>query len=203
MVIRIITWLNIAVFAAWFFSFGQGFMPWMMENFTVSWNGLIEGRYWTLITSAFSHHSFFHLLLNMYVLRGFGQALKSVLGRPNFISFYLLAGISGSFMHAVLSATLIGTPEVPALGASGAIAGIILFYSLSFPQERLLLLGIIPVKARWAALLIVGLDIWGLSAQTKGGGLPIGHGAHLGGALIGVIYYFFLRKGSRLTDNPR
>ena len=43
------------------------------------------------------------------------------------------------------------------------------------------------------AILFVGLDVWGVIAQAGGGGLPIGHGAHLGGALAGLIYYFVLR----------
>lgn len=198
MVIRIILFLNLLVFLGWFFSPSYGFLPFMVNNFTVSWVGLLEGRYWTLLTSVFSHNAFFHFFINMYVLQGFGFALKSVLGRWNFLSFYLLAGVTGSFMHAVLSAFLIRTPELPALGASGAIAGIILFFSLSFPKEKLLLLGIIPIRAGWAAVLIVVLDLWGLSAQSKGGGLPIGHGAHLGGALIGVIYYFFNRPSKEV-----
>lgn len=201
MVIKIIILLNVLVFIGWFLAPGHELLPWMMDQFTVSWVGLTAGRFWTLVTSAFSHHSFFHLLINMYVLQGFGYALKSVLGRSRFLFFYLLAGISGSFMHALLSATLIKTPELPALGASGAIAGIIIFFSLSFPRERLLLLGLIPVGARWAAVMIVALDIWGLSAQSKGGGLPIGHGAHLGGALIGLLYYFFSRPAKPLTNN--
>lgn len=193
MIIRIILFLNLLVFLAWFFSPSYGYFPFMIDNFTVSWIGLMEGRYWTLLTSAFSHSAFFHFFINMYVLLGFGHALRSVLGRWNFLSFYLLAGLTGSFMHALLSAFLIRAPEMPALGASGAIAGIILYFSLSFPKEKLLLLGLIPIRAGWAAALIVVLDLWGLSAQSKGGGLPIGHGAHLGGALIGVIYYFFNR----------
>lgn len=190
MVIKLILVLNLFVFLAWFFSPDYGYVPFMVDNFTVSWLGLMEGRYWTLITSVFSHNAFFHFFINMYVLQGFGYALKNVLGRGNFLSFYLLAGVTGSFMHALLSAFFIHSPELPALGASGAIAGIILFFSLSFPRERLLLLGLIPIRAGWAAVLIVALDLWGLMAQSQGGGLPIGHGAHLGGALIGVIYFF-------------
>ncbi len=194
MVIKTIVALNVAVFLAWFLFTGTPTFPTMVENFTVSAQGLLEGRYWTLLTSAFSHNSFFHLLINMYVLTGFGYALKGILGRKSFLAFYLIAGIAGSFFHALLSVYVTHSPWTPALGASGAIAGVILFFSLTFPEERLILLGIIPIKERWAALLIVGLDLWGLSAQSKGGGLPIGHGAHLGGALVGVVTYFLSRK---------
>jgi membrane associated rhomboid family serine protease len=185
---------NILVFLAWFFASGRpDAFATLVENFTVSWTGLIQGRVWILLTSVFSHNAFFHLMINMYVLRGFGEFLERLLGTRRFLSFYLIAGVSGSVAHALVSAFLIGEPGLPALGASGAIAGIILFFSLTFPQEKLLLLGLIPVRAGWAALLIIALDLWGLSVQTRGGGLPIGHGAHLGGALIGILY-FLLRR---------
>lgn len=199
MVIRIIVLINFIVFLAWTLSPTLNFFPSMMENFTVSWLGLRDGKYWTLLTSVFSHSAFLHLFINMYVLYGFGMALKSLLGRSQFLLFYLLAGVTGSFMHAVLSLLYTNSPTQPALGASGAIAGIILFFSLSFPREKLLLLGFIPISARWAAILLVFLDLWGLSAQSQGGGLPIGHGAHLGGAVIGVVYYFFNRPPRNLT----
>jgi len=67
-----------------------------------------------------------------------------------------------------------------------------------FPKERLLFFFLIPLPAMIAALIFVGLDLWGLSAQAHGGGLPIGHGAHLGGAFAGILYYFlFLRRRIR------
>ena len=51
------------------------------------------------------------------------------------------------------------------------------------------------MPAMVGAVLFVGLDIWGVVAQAEGGGLPIGHGAHLGGAIAGLIYFFILRAG--------
>lgn len=201
MIIRTIVLINFIVFLAWSLSPSQGFFPFMMDNFTVSWIGLRNGQYWTLLTSVFSHSAFLHLFINMYVLYGFGIALRSFMGKTQFLLFYLLAGLTGSFMHAVLSLLVTNSPTQPALGASGAIAGIILYFSLSFPKEKLLLLGFIPISARWAAVLLVFLDLWGLSAQSQGGGLPIGHGAHLGGAVIGVVYYFFNRPPRNLTKD--
>ncbi|MCB0356276.1 MAG: hypothetical protein KDD40_04675, partial [Bdellovibrionales bacterium] len=56
---------------------------------------------------------------------------------------------------------------------------------------------ILPVPAIFGALAFVGLDLWGLYTQTQGGGLPIGHGAHLGGAFTGICYYFILRHQTR------
>lgn len=156
----------------------------------VSWNALEGGRWWVLLTSAFSHIYFWHFLLNMYVLMSFGSLLERLLGRLRFLRFYISAGVVGSFCHALVSAWILGEPDLPAVGASGAIAGLILVFSFLFPKEKILIFGLIPVPAIWGALLFIGLDVWGLVAQAGGGGLPIGHGAHLGGALTGIVYYF-------------
>jgi membrane associated rhomboid family serine protease len=74
-----------------------------------------------------------------------------------------------------------------------------MLFSLMFPRQKIAILGIIPVPALAGVLIFVAFDLWGLFEQTQGGGLPIGHGAHLGGALTGVVYYFlFIRR--RLYD---
>jgi rhomboid-like protein len=198
MVVRIIISINVAVFLLWFYSMGNPVaLTWMIDNFLVSWKALIEKRPWVLITSAFSHNSFFHLFINMYVLRSFGMVISQLMGKFNFLNFYLLAAVSGSFTHAIVSLLLLNAPELPALGASGAIAGIILLFSLMFPREKLLLLGLIPIRAGWAAVLIIGIDIWGVVEQSSGGGLPIGHGAHLGGALIGILWYLLVMRNRK------
>lgn len=192
--VKTIILLNVLVFIGWIYSStSESKLHWMMENFLVSWTALENGRYWTLLTSVFSHSTFFHLLINMYVLIGFGVVLNRVMGILTFLNFYLIAGITGSFMHSLVSNLIIGDPGLPALGASGAISGIVLLFSLLFPQERLLLFGIIPIRARWAALLIIAVDIWGVVEQSRGGGFPIGHGAHLGGALMGIIWFFWMK----------
>jgi membrane associated rhomboid family serine protease len=187
--------VNVFVYLAWNYSFGMvGDPRFMIHNFLVSWDGLMQGRVWTLVTSAFSHNLLWHLLINMFVLNSFGSILEQQLGTKNFLTFYFAAAIISSLGHATVSAFLLGQPDLPALGASGAVAGLILVFALLYPREKILLFGIIPVPTLWGAGLFVGLDIWGLIAQSEGGGLPIGHGAHLGGALAGILYYFLILK---------
>ena len=190
MVLKVLLILNIAVFICW------QILPveFMAENFLVSWTGVMSGRFWTLLTSVFSHNSFFHLFLNLFALQSFGSAVESYTGSRRLLQLYLLTGIAGSVLHCVVSDALLGYPELPALGASGAVCGIILFFSFSFPARKILFLAVIPVPAIWGSILLVGLDLWGLSSQAKGGGLPIGHGAHLGGALTGLLYYLSVKK---------
>lgn len=189
--VPIIIAINIGVFFLWFMSATKD-PSFMINNFLVSWQGLEQGRIWTLITSVFSHNLFWHLFINMYVLQGFGTLLENVLGSKFFIGFYLVAGVVSSVAHTVVSAFVMGSPDLPALGASGSISGIVLLFSLMFPREKILIFGLIPIPALFGSLAFVGMDLWGLAEQARGGGLPIGHGAHLGGALTGVLVYFFI-----------
>lgn len=194
MIVTFILVINTVIYILW--NYSNAVTPEFMDsNFLVSWQALLDGRYWTLITSVFSHSQFFHLLLNMFVLHSFGNIMTRTLGVRRFVVFYLLAGAFSSFVHSLVSALLLNDASLPALGASGALTGIIMVFALIYPKEKLLLFGLIPMPAIFGALLFVGLDIWGLVSQAEGGGLPIGHGAHLGGSFAGLVYYFgFLRS---------
>jgi membrane associated rhomboid family serine protease len=191
--------LNFGVFV-WWILLGDD-SPVMNQNFLVSYQGLEEGRFWTLLTSAFSHNMFLHFFLNMYVFGSFGRVVESQIGFRSFVRFYVFAGVISSLSHALVCKYLLGQPELPALGASGSVAGIVLLFSLMFPKERILILGLIPIPAILGALLVIGIDLWGLSAQVGGHGLPIGHGAHLGGALAGILFYYFKIRPNRNNKN--
>lgn len=190
---------NVAVFLLWTSAAVPA--PVMAEHFLVSWDHLAAGHVWVLVTAVFSHNMLFHLLVNMIVLTSFGPPLERALGPIRFLTFYLVAGIAGSFAHAAVSSFLIGEAGRPALGASSALAGVLLLFSLAFPRAKVLLFFVIPLPAIVAALAFVAIDVWGLMAQIEGQGLPIGHGAHLGGALVGVVY--FVARGRELRRRKR
>jgi membrane associated rhomboid family serine protease len=192
--------INTGVFVLWLV-LGQS--PFMVENFLVSWDALAAGRTWTLLTSEFSHLWFLHFFINMYVLASFGPIVENTIGSGRFLSFYLVAAVVASLAHAGVSAFVMGRPELPALGASGAISGVILLFSFLYPRARILLFGIIPMPALFGALMFVGLDIIGLIAQSEGGGLPIGHGAHLGGAATGALYYWLVIRRLQVRHPAR
>lgn len=198
-IVPIFLGLNTAVFVMWLV---LGESPLMTENFLVSWDALAAGRWWTLIASEFSHLWVVHFFVNMYVLFSFGPIVEYTIGSTRFTLFYLIAAAVASLSHAAVSNFILHQPQIPALGASGAIAGVILLFSLMYPRARILLFGIIPMPAIFGALLFVGLDLAGLVWQSQGGGLPIGHGAHLGGAATGVFFYLLVisRMGVRRVD---
>ncbi len=185
--------INILVFILW-----RIYPPdFMLEYFATSYASLERGVYVGLITSVFSHTLLFHLFINMFVLNSFGRLLEQLMGRFLFLKFYLLAGFIGSLTHCLVSQFLLGSPEQFAVGASGAIAGLILLFAMLFPNEKIYFFGVLPIPALFGALAFIGLDLWGLVAQSKGGGLPIGHGAHLGGAMTGIIYFYFLKSKAK------
>ena len=193
--VSVIIGINVLVFLAWqAASVIPRLEDFMVINFLVSTSRLLHGYVWTLVTAAFSHNELWHLAINMFVLWSFGTVLEQLWGTRVFVLFYLAAAVMASVSHCAVSSFLMGRDDILALGASGAVSGLLLAYALHFPRHRILLFGIVPVPALAGVLAFVGLDLWGLIAQGRGGGLPIGHGAHLGGALAGaLIYFLYLR----------
>lgn len=148
--------------------------------------GLQAGHVWTLVTYAFLHGGIFHIFFNMYILWAFGRSLERSWGTRSFLLVYFLGAASGGLVHCLLS--LVGWPDSFVLGASGATTAIVLAYALLNPTATLILL-VIPMRATIFALVIVGFDVWGLISQYGNPrGSNIGHGAHLGGALVGYLY---------------
>jgi membrane associated rhomboid family serine protease len=204
--VSVIIGLNVLVFLAWQASaMVPGLFDFMTANFLVSTSHILHGHLWTLITAAFSHNQLWHLAINMIVLWSFGTVLEHLWGTRIFVFFYLAAAIVASISHCAFSSFFLGRDDILALGASGAVSGLLLAYALHFPRHRILLFGIVPIPALAGVLAFVGLDLWGLIAQGRGGGLPIGHGAHLGGAFAGaLIYFLYLRNTISIPESrPR
>jgi len=203
----VIIGINTVVFLLWQLAMrSPGILHFMEANFIVSGNRLANGMVWTLLTAAFSHYSLLHFAFNMVAAWSFGIALERLLGPRLYLSFYLGAAIVSSLSHCILSAFL-ERGDVGALGASGAVSAVLLLFALLFPEVRILIFGIIPIPALVGVLGFIGLDIWGLFAQSQGGGLPIGHGAHLGGALCGgAMFFLYVRPRlipiERQVDRP-
>ena len=196
--VSVIIGINVLVFLAWqAASVVPGLGDFMVVNFLVSTTRLMHGYVWTLVTAAFSHNELWHVAINMFVLWSFGTVLERLWGIRIFVVFYLVAAVASSLSHCAVSSLIMGDGNIPALGASGAVSGLLLAYALYFPRHKILLFGVVPVPALAGVLAFVGVDLWGLVAQSRGGGLPIGHGAHLGGALAGALLYFFWLRATR------
>jgi membrane associated rhomboid family serine protease len=198
-VVNAILVLNVAVFLAW--AVGAVPLSFMAEHFAVSWDHLVAGRWWVLVTALFSHATLLHLGINMVVLVSFGAPLEQAMGSGRFLLFYFVAGVIGCLAHAGTLQYLMGMPGQGACGASAALVAILMVFALSFPEEEVLLFFVVPLPALAAALAFVALDVFGLIYQIEGAGLPIGHGAHLGGAVVGVACYLALGRDLRERES--
>lgn len=195
-VLPVIVALNVVVYLMWLVAtHGSELWAFLVTNFLVSTDRLAQGLWWTLLTAAFSHQELWHLALNMLVLWSFGSVLERLVGWRVFVAFYLGAAVFSSLSHCFVSSVLIGNDRLAALGASGAVSAVLIAFALLFPRHKILLFGIVPIPALVGALLFVALDLWGLTAQTRGAALPIGHGAHLGGALCGAVFWATYLRG--------
>jgi membrane associated rhomboid family serine protease len=134
---------------------------------------------WRLLTAVFAHGGFVHLALNMLALFMIGQSLEPMLGRARFLALYLISGLGGSVMVAILD------PSQPTVGASGAIFGM---------MAALLIIGRHIGANVTGLLVILGINfVYGL---LFGGG-RISWQAHLGGLVVGALIAYILVKTKR------
>lgn len=164
-----------------------------IENYLALHPLLVLYMPWQMVTSIFLHTAFDHYLVNMMVLFFFGNELERRVGSKNFLKIFLLSGLAGNFAYLVYAYT---TGNLfPALGASGAIFGVMGALAILAPEIRVLLFFIIPVDIRTAILLFAAWDIIMLPYSLQTG---IAHIAHLAGLLVGLYYGKKMRIVRRL-----
>lgn len=139
------------------------------------------GEYHRLLTSGFLHGGFIHLMVNMYVLLFFGSIVELYLGSVGFAIVYFASLIGGSLWSLLEN---LRKPDYRALGASGATSGIVLSFILMEPFEPLM---IFPIPFFMPAVLIGFLFIVVSAILAQRENKTIGHEAHLGGALTGIL----------------
>jgi len=154
------------------------------------YNGSPAG-YIPFISSTFLHASWMHLIGNMWILWLFGDNVEDKMGKVRFLLFYLLCGFLASLTHFIFN---IGS-EVPVVGASGAVAGVMGAYFLMFRKAKVLTF--IPPFFLFNLPAWIYLGFWAIT-QLYGGaaGLlsvaanePVAFWAHIGGFLTGMIMY--------------
>jgi membrane associated rhomboid family serine protease len=138
----------------------------------------------TLIVSMFMHGGIFHLVFNMLYLWIFGNNIEDFLGSGWFIIFYLLCGLAAGLAHIVFNPN----SQVPMIGASGAIAGILGAYLILFPHARVLTLVFLIFFIRIIAIpaaFVLGVWIF-IQVLNVGAGGSVAWFAHIGGFLAGI-----------------
>jgi membrane associated rhomboid family serine protease len=167
------------------------------DEFITQWSvipaDIVAGRSWlTVLTAMFMHAGWMHIIGNMVFLWAFGPEIEDAMGRPRYLTFYLLSGLAASIAQI---AAMPGS-TVPNLGASGAIAGVMGAFLITYPRDQirtLVLFGWFTRITVIPAALLIGL--WFLiqlfsqvgsvaDAQTGGG---VAYVAHVGGFIFGAV----------------
>jgi membrane associated rhomboid family serine protease len=193
----LINWTLIALnFLVFFYELSLS--PAGLERLTHTW-GLVPvnlmthpATFWiTIITSMFLHGGWFHILSNMWVLFIFGDNIEDRMGKGRYLFFYLLSGTAAGLLESYL----LRTSSIPNIGASGAIAGVLGAYLISYPHARIasivpiiFIFTIIEIPATIFLLFWFILQLfsgWLSLAGTSGSG--IAWWAHVGGFLFGML----------------
>lgn len=153
--------------------------------------GTATGQFkpYELITHMFAHAGWMHILFNMYALWLFGMMLERIWGTKKFLIFYLVCGLGAAV------AELVFVPNGAAIGASGAVMGLLAAFAYTYPNMEFYIIPFpFAIKAKWIAVIYALIDLFG--GISGGGG--IAHFAHLGGLVTGLILMkFWISKSAR------
>jgi len=144
-------------------------------------------RIWQPFTYLFLHGGFWHIAMNMLMLWMFGSELETIWGRKEFLRFYVVTGAGAGvfslvpYFIGVLSGYRGTIPSI--IGASGAIYAILLAYAFSYPDRKVLLYMLVPIKVKYL-MLIMGF----ITFVSVGNSDGISHITHLGGLVVGWFY---------------
>jgi len=155
----------------------------------------------TIFTSMFMHASWLHLGGNMLYLLIFGDNVEDRFGHFKFLIFYILCGVAATFAQYIVAPNV----EVPNLGASGAIAGVLAAYLILMPGQKIRVL-VAAWIVRLPAILVIGAwiglqllsGIGSLSTMNAGSG-GVAYMAHIGGFAAGLVLTLFFRNRQRPT----
>ncbi|MBI1935421.1 rhomboid family intramembrane serine protease [Candidatus Woesearchaeota archaeon] len=148
----------------------------------------VLSRPWILVTSMFLHSGINHLIVNMYTLLLFGPLLEARIGAKRFLIVYFASGVIAAFLSSFFYSY--------ALGASGAIMGMIGVLIILMPDLKLLLFFVIPVPLWAAGIIYAVFDVFGIFFPSG-----VGNIAHLAGMGIGLLYGLSLKKERKKFDS--
>lgn len=193
----VVTWLLI-ILNTLAFLYELQLSPAALEKFIRIW-GLVptrliaypESAWDTIFTAMFLHGGWFHILSNMWFLLIFGDNIEDRLGAGRYLLFYLLSGVAAALMQVYI----LQTSSDPMIGASGAIAGVLGAYLISFPRARIA--SIVPIFFIFTIVEIpasIFLLFWFVSQLFSGwlllegsNGSGVAWWAHIGGFLFGLL----------------
>ena len=144
---------------------------------------------WQPATYIFFHGSIWHVLINMFVLWMFGTELERLWGKKHFVKFYFYTGIGSGLVTLLFNYESI----TPVVGASGSVYGVLLAYGLTYPNRKVYLYGIIPIKSLW---FVIGIGFIAFVSSFNNVS-QVSHITHLAGM---AIAYILIKKPIHLNE---
>lgn len=186
-----------AVESLWQYMYGTAALEAAFGAFGFSLNALLAGRWWTLITAPFIHAGPAHIILNALALFFFGKAAEAELGWKKTAALYFTAAFVGNIAVLATTAAGIMPPDVPTVGASAAIFGLMGAAMLVKPFEFVFYPYLIPVPLILVALVYTLFNIAEFVAVLASAAeTNIAYAAHLGGLAVGM-FAGFKKEGTR------
>jgi membrane associated rhomboid family serine protease len=156
-------------------------------------------RVWQPLTYMFMHGSWEHIIFNMFTLWMFGRFIEYDMRSRRFFIYYMVCGVGAGVIQLFVG-WLTGAPlNVPTVGASGAIYGLLLAFGMLHPNDIIMpLIPPIPMKAKWAVLVFCGLELLLGIRGSLFSADNVAHFAHLGGALVGFVLLWWWIKTKKI-----
>lgn len=164
-----------------------------------------SGQIWRLLTYAFCHSEqhLMHIVCNLLALFFLGRMVAQTLGQREFLWFYLVSAVFSGIVQVASLAAFSAEPTL-VLGASGAVSAVFILFALHYPRLRLMLFGVVPIEARWLLAAVVAYDGLGFLGMVPSifiaEGTRVGHAAHLGGLVFGLLYFRWEMNLTRWWD---
>ena len=152
-------------------------------------------RWWQFVTHMFMHGNFAHIFFNMWSLFVFGPLLERLWGSKKFLIFYFVCGLGAALCHELVLMTQ-PLSNIPTVGASGAIYGLLLGFGMLYPNYVLtLVFPPVSLKAKWFVIIFAAIELVTGVLGTRDG---VAHFAHLGGMLFGLILILIWKKKGKM-----
>jgi len=164
---------------------------------------------YSLFTSMFVHADLMHIAGNMLYLHIFGDNVEDVLGRARFLLFYFACGLVASLTHVLICFLTGKGLDIPLVGASGAISGLLAAYAVFFPRARIVTLTLRapgPIYVRASYYIIAWFlyqAVWAFAVMAFGLEVSVAFWAHIGGFLAGLLMGLVLKEEVRLRASER
>jgi membrane associated rhomboid family serine protease len=142
------------------------------------------GTWWQVATYMFVHGGWGHIFFNMLALFLFGIQLEQRMGSTEFLLYYFICGIGAGIATLFINLAT-GQGAVDVVGASGAIFALLLAFAAFFPDARIFIFGILPMRAPVAVALYAGIEIFSSFTSFQSG---VAHLTHLAGLAFGYLY---------------